>query len=50
MGKVIYRELPDDHPIFTGGWSIFSVRRSIKNNKNSSNKKSVVKDDKEDDK
>ena len=50
MGKVIYRELPDDHPIFKRGWSIFTVKRPIKNNKNSSKKKVVVKDDREDDK
>jgi hypothetical protein len=50
MGKVITRVLPADHPIFTGGWSIATVRRPIKNNKNSSKKKSVVKDDKGDDK
>ena len=50
MGKVTTRVLPADRPIFTGGWSIFSVRRPIKNNKNSSKKKVVVKDDREDDK
>jgi len=50
MGKLTTRVLPADHPKFTGGWSIATVRRPIKNNKNSSNKKSVVKDDKEDDK
>ena len=50
MGKVITRVLPADDPIFTGGWSIATVRRPIKNNKNSSNKKSVVKGDREDDK
>ena len=47
MGKVIYRELPDDHPIFKRGWSIFTVRRPIKEDKNSSKKKEVVKDSKE---
>ena len=50
MGKVITRELPADDPIFTGGWSIATVRRLKKNNKNSSKKKGVVKDDREDDK
>ena len=48
MGKVITRVLPADDPIFTGGWSIATVKRPIKNNKNSSNKKVVVKDDRED--
>ena len=47
MGKVITRVLPADDPIFTGGWSIFTVRRPIKKDKNSSNKKEVVKDSKE---
>ena len=50
MGKVTYRELPDDDPIFKRGWSIATVKRPIKNNKNSSKKKVVVKDDREDDK
>ena len=50
MGKVTTRVLPADHPKFTGGWSIATVRRPIKNNKNSTKKKSVVKDDREDDK
>ena len=47
MGKVTYRELPDDHPIFKRGWSIATVRRPIKKDKNSSKKKEVVKDKKE---
>ena len=47
MGKVTYRELPDDHPIFKRGWSIFTVRRPIKKDKNSSKKKEIVKDSKE---
>ena len=50
MGKVIHRDLPVDDPIFTSGWSIATVKRPIKNNKNSSKKKVVVKDDREDDK
>ena len=50
MGKVTTRVLPADHPIFKRGWSIFTVKRPIKNNKNSSKKKSVVKDDRGDDK
>ena len=47
MGKVTTRVLPADHPIFTGGWSIFTVRRPIKKDNNSSKKKEVVKDSKE---
>ena len=47
MGKVTYRELPDDHPLFKCGWSIATVRRPIKKDKNSSKKKEVVKDNKE---
>ncbi len=47
MGKVIRRDLPADHPIFTGGWSIASVRRLKKKDKDSSKKKAVVKDNKE---
>ena len=39
--------LPPNHRIFTGGWSIFTVRRPIKKDKNSSKKKEVVKDNKE---
>ncbi len=50
MGKVTTRVLPADHPIFTGGWSLASVRRPIKNNKNSSKDKSVVSPNKEDNK
>ena len=38
MGKVIRRDLPADHPIFTGGWSIASVRRLKKKDKDSSKK------------
>ena len=38
---------PPNHRIFTGGWSIFTVRRPIKKDKNSSKKKEVVKDNKE---
>jgi hypothetical protein len=50
MGKVTTRVLPADHPIFTGGWSLASVRRPINNNKNSSKDKSVVSPNKEDNK
>ena len=48
MGKVTYRELPGDHPIFKRGWSIATVRRPIKKGKNTSKKREVVKDNKED--
>jgi hypothetical protein len=27
MGKVTTRVLPADHPIFTGGWSIATVKK-----------------------
>ncbi len=47
MGKVIHRDLPADHPIFKRGWSIATVRRPIKKDKNSSKNKEVVKDNKE---
>jgi len=47
MGKVTHRELPDDHPIFKGGWSIATVRRPIKKDKNSNKDKSVVRTHKE---
>jgi len=47
MGKVTRRNLPADDPIFQRGWSIFTVRRPIKEDKNSSKKKEVVKDSKE---
>ena len=50
MGKVTRRNLPADHPIFKRGWSIATVKRPIKKDKNSSKKKVVVKDDREDDK
>ena len=26
MGKVMYRELPEDDPLFKGGWSIATVK------------------------
>jgi len=38
MGKVVHRDLPADHPIFTGGWSIASVRKLNKKDNNSSKK------------
>ena len=50
MGKVIHRDLPADHPIFKRGWSIATVRRPIKKDKNSSKDKSVVSPNKEDNK
>mgnify|MGYP001456159480 CR=1 FL=1 len=39
--------LPPNHRIFTGGWSIATVRGPVKKGKNSSKKKEVVKDNKE---
>ena len=50
MGKVTTRVLPADHPIFTGGWSIATVRRLKKKDKNSSKDKNVVTPNKEDNK
>jgi len=50
MGKVTHRNLPADHPIFKRGWSIATVRRPIKKDKNSSKDKSVVSPNKEDNK
>ena len=47
MGKVTHGNLPADHPIFKRGWSIVTVRRPIKKDKNSSKNKEVVKDNKE---
>ena len=47
MGKAIYRELPENHPLFKRGWSIATVRRPIKKDKNSSKDKSVVSPNKE---
>ena len=47
MGKVTYRELPDDHPLFKRGWSIATVRRPIKKDTTSKKNKKVVKDSKE---
>ena len=47
MGKVTYRELPDDHPLFKRGWIFASVRRPIKKDKNPSKDKSVVNTNKE---
>ncbi|MDC0195354.1 hypothetical protein OAJ80_00310 [Candidatus Thioglobus sp.] len=48
MGKVIHRDLPEDHPLFKGGWSIVTVKRPIKKDKNSSKNKNVVLSNKED--
>ena len=48
MGKVTHRDLPEDHPLFKGGWSIATVKRPIKKDKNSSkNKKNVFLSNKE---
>ena len=38
---------PPNHRIFTGGWSIASVRRPIKKDTTSKKEKEVVKDNKE---
>ena len=48
MGKVTHRDLPEDHPLFKGGWSIATVKRPIKKDKNSSKNKNVVLSNKED--
>ena len=48
MGKVIHRDLPEDHPLFKGGWSIATVKRPIKKDKNSSKNKNAVLSNKED--
>ena len=48
MGKVTHRDLPEDHPLFKGGWSIATVKRPIKKDKNSSKNKDVVLSNKED--
>ena len=47
MGKVIYRELPEDHPLFKSGWLIATVKRPVKKVKNSSKNKNVVTSNKE---
>ena len=48
MGKVTTSVLPADHPLFTGGWVIVTVKRPIKKDKNSSKNKNVVLSNKED--
>ena len=48
MGKVTHRDLPEDHPLFKGGWSIATVKRPIKKDKNSSKNYNVVLPNKED--
>ena len=48
MGKVTHRDLPEDHPLFKGGWSIATVKRPINKDKNSSKNKNVVLSNKED--
>ena len=47
MGKVILRDLPEDHPLFKGGWSIATVKRPVKKDNNSSKNKNVVLSNKE---
>ena len=48
MGKVTHRDLPEDHPLFKGGWSIATVKRPIQKDKNSSKNKNVVLSNKDD--
>ena len=48
MGKVTHRDLPEDHPLFKGGWSIATVKRPVNKDKNSSKNKNVVLPNKED--
>tara|TARA_B110000008_G_scaffold27872_1_gene25047 strand:- start:185 stop:334 length:150 start_codon:yes stop_codon:yes gene_type:complete len=48
MGKVTTSVLPADHPLFTGGWVIATVKRPVKKDKNSSKNKNVVPSNKED--
>ena len=50
MGKVTHCVLPEDDQIFKRGWSIATVRRPIKKDKNSSKDKNVVSPNKEDNK
>ena len=47
MGKVIRVDLKDNDLIFTTGWSIATVRRLSKKDKNSKKNKKVVKDNTE---
>ena len=47
MGKVTHRDLPEDHPKFKVGWSIATVKRPVKKDKNSSKNKNVVLSNKE---
>ena len=47
MGKVILRDLPEDHPLFKGGWSIATVKRPVNKDKKSSKNKNVVLSNKE---
>ena len=47
MGKVIYHELSEDHPLFKSGWLIATVKRPVKKDKNSSKNKNVVTSNKE---
>jgi len=50
MGKVIHRDLPDDHPLFTGGWSIATVKRPSKKEDKPKQKKTNDSNIKEDEK
>jgi len=46
MGKVIERDLPKDHPIFTTGWSVNTVKRPKKSDKPSQKNTAGTKDKK----
>ena len=48
MGKVTNRNLPADHPIFTGGWSLATIRRPVKKDTTSKKNKEAVKGNKKD--
>ena len=47
MGKVIHRDLSEDHPLFKGGWSIATVKRPVNKDKKSSKNKHVAPSNKE---
>jgi hypothetical protein len=43
MGKVTYKELPEDHPIFKSGWIISTVKNQSQKIKQYEKEKSVKK-------
>ena len=43
MGKVTYKELPKDHPIFKAGWIISTVRNQSQKIKQYEEERVVVK-------